>query len=348
MNPAGARLLGERVDDLVGLVIWDKYPETVGSPFEEHYRHVANTGDPASFEAWYEPLGIWFQVRCVPHRRWAGGHLRRRHRPAADGRGARRRRRRAGGGGRGRRRSRLRGRAGRPPPHAPGRHQPGHDLDVRHRRGRAALRRPGRAAAGRLVHRQRRRPGRHAPGRRTRAPRPGDGAAHAPVRRPARGHQRRDGAGAGDAPRGQARRDPPGHRRDHPLDGPGRGGPGGAGAARTVRRRRLPAGGPRRGHRRLHAGQRRRPRPAHRRRAADGGDRLPAGRPRAGQRPARRRPAAGGRAAPAEPPVAPGAAGLPADWPCGTGRPRGGSPSAATGTTPSSSPTATRCWSSAT
>jgi serine phosphatase RsbU (regulator of sigma subunit) len=62
MNPAGARLLGEKVDDLVGLVIWEKYPETVDSPFEEHYRRVAGTGEPASFEAWYEPLGIWFQV----------------------------------------------------------------------------------------------------------------------------------------------------------------------------------------------------------------------------------------------------------------------------------------------
>jgi serine phosphatase RsbU (regulator of sigma subunit) len=62
MNPAGARLLGERVDDLVGRVIWEKYPGTVGSPFEDNYRRVAGTGEPASFEAWYEPLGIWFQV----------------------------------------------------------------------------------------------------------------------------------------------------------------------------------------------------------------------------------------------------------------------------------------------
>src|SRR5215207_7252123 len=62
MNPAGARLLGEGVDDLVGRVIWEKYPETVDSPFEEHYRRVASTGEPSSFEAWYAPLGIWFQV----------------------------------------------------------------------------------------------------------------------------------------------------------------------------------------------------------------------------------------------------------------------------------------------
>lgn len=62
MNPAGARLLGETVAGLVGRVLWEVYPETVGSPFEQHYRGVAETGRPASFEAWYDPMQIWFQV----------------------------------------------------------------------------------------------------------------------------------------------------------------------------------------------------------------------------------------------------------------------------------------------
>ena len=62
MNPAGARLLGETVAGLVGRVIWEVYPETIGSPFEHHYRRVSETGEPSSFEAWYDPLQIWFQV----------------------------------------------------------------------------------------------------------------------------------------------------------------------------------------------------------------------------------------------------------------------------------------------
>jgi serine phosphatase RsbU (regulator of sigma subunit) len=62
MNPAGAALLGERVDSVVGHVIWEKYPDALDSPFEEHYRRVAATGRPASFEAWFDPLQIWFQV----------------------------------------------------------------------------------------------------------------------------------------------------------------------------------------------------------------------------------------------------------------------------------------------
>ncbi|HEX8497882.1 MAG TPA: SpoIIE family protein phosphatase, partial [Actinomycetales bacterium] len=62
MNPAGAALLGETVDGLVGRVIWEKYPETLDSPFERHYRRVAETGVPAGFEAFFDPMGIWFQV----------------------------------------------------------------------------------------------------------------------------------------------------------------------------------------------------------------------------------------------------------------------------------------------
>jgi serine phosphatase RsbU (regulator of sigma subunit) len=62
MNPAGAALLGEQVDDVVGRIIWEKYPQAVNSPFEENYRRVVATGRPASFEAWFEPLQIWFQV----------------------------------------------------------------------------------------------------------------------------------------------------------------------------------------------------------------------------------------------------------------------------------------------
>jgi serine phosphatase RsbU (regulator of sigma subunit) len=62
MNPAGAELLGTTVDALVGQVLWDMYPETVDSPFEANYRRVGETGVPASFEAWFAPLQIWFQV----------------------------------------------------------------------------------------------------------------------------------------------------------------------------------------------------------------------------------------------------------------------------------------------
>ena len=57
-----------------------------------------------------------------------------------------------------------RGGGGRSAPDAARRHQPGDDLDVRHRRGGRPVRPSGRAAAGRLVPGERGRPRRHAAG----------------------------------------------------------------------------------------------------------------------------------------------------------------------------------------
>jgi PAS domain S-box-containing protein len=62
VNPAGAALLGRTVETMVGRVVWEEFPEAVDTPFELNYRRVAATGEPASFEAWFEPLLIWFQV----------------------------------------------------------------------------------------------------------------------------------------------------------------------------------------------------------------------------------------------------------------------------------------------
>ncbi|MEU2350564.1 SpoIIE family protein phosphatase [Modestobacter sp. NPDC049651] len=62
INRAGAEVLGRRVEELLTRVVWDEFPEAVGSPFSEHYERVVATGEPASFEAWFEPLRTWFQV----------------------------------------------------------------------------------------------------------------------------------------------------------------------------------------------------------------------------------------------------------------------------------------------
>ena len=62
INPAGAALLGQSVEALAGRVIWKAFPDALDSPFEVNYRQVAETGAPATFEAWFEPLQMWFQV----------------------------------------------------------------------------------------------------------------------------------------------------------------------------------------------------------------------------------------------------------------------------------------------
>src|SRR3954465_4508290 len=62
VNPAGPALLSRPGHSMVGRVVWEEFPEAIDSPFELNYRRVAATGEPASFEAWFGPLGIWFQV----------------------------------------------------------------------------------------------------------------------------------------------------------------------------------------------------------------------------------------------------------------------------------------------
>ena len=64
INPAGARVLGRTAGELVGRVVWEEFPEAVGTSFSENYERVAATGEPAVFEEWFEPLQTWFQVHA--------------------------------------------------------------------------------------------------------------------------------------------------------------------------------------------------------------------------------------------------------------------------------------------
>ena len=62
INPAGARVLDHRVEDLVGRPIWDEFPEARGGPFQQLYRRVREDGGSGSTEAWFGPLGKWFRA----------------------------------------------------------------------------------------------------------------------------------------------------------------------------------------------------------------------------------------------------------------------------------------------
>ena len=54
-------------EQLVGTNFWDAFPATVGTVFEEHYRHAVATGETATFDAFYPaPLDVWVEVRAVP------------------------------------------------------------------------------------------------------------------------------------------------------------------------------------------------------------------------------------------------------------------------------------------
>ncbi|MGY1785568.1 SpoIIE family protein phosphatase [Geodermatophilus sp. SYSU D00698] len=62
VNPAGAAVLERTVAGLQGRGIWEEFPEAVGGPFEELYRHVRETGESGSTEAFFPPLGRWFRA----------------------------------------------------------------------------------------------------------------------------------------------------------------------------------------------------------------------------------------------------------------------------------------------
>ncbi|WP_162248023.1 SpoIIE family protein phosphatase [Angustibacter sp. Root456] len=67
VNAEAERVLGRPREELLGNSIWAEFPAAVGSDFETHYRHAADSGDPVAFDAYYpEPLEAWYEVRAWP------------------------------------------------------------------------------------------------------------------------------------------------------------------------------------------------------------------------------------------------------------------------------------------
>ena len=54
------------IEDLVGTRIWDLLPEVVGTEFYDQYTEAMDEQRVTTFEAEYEPLGTWFEVRAYP------------------------------------------------------------------------------------------------------------------------------------------------------------------------------------------------------------------------------------------------------------------------------------------
>ena len=66
VNAECADILGMSVDQLVGHLFWDAFPGSAESEFGRQYQHAAATGRPVEFEAYYEHLARWYEVRAVP------------------------------------------------------------------------------------------------------------------------------------------------------------------------------------------------------------------------------------------------------------------------------------------
>lgn len=70
VNDAAEPLLQSTRDRLLGRTLWEAFPGVEGSEFEAPYRDAMRSGQGTSVEAYYAPLGTWFDVRTYP---WSGG-----------------------------------------------------------------------------------------------------------------------------------------------------------------------------------------------------------------------------------------------------------------------------------
>jgi len=53
-------------EEIEGLDLWEEIPEAVDTVFYERYHEALDTQEPVTFEEYYEPLDIWFDVRAYP------------------------------------------------------------------------------------------------------------------------------------------------------------------------------------------------------------------------------------------------------------------------------------------
>jgi len=66
VNPQTLQLLHVREEDLLGTTVWDAFPGSAGSIYEEGYNRALRDNTPVEFEAYYEPMQVWTAVRAHP------------------------------------------------------------------------------------------------------------------------------------------------------------------------------------------------------------------------------------------------------------------------------------------
>jgi len=66
VNDKVAELAGWPKEKMVGRVIWEIFPEAVGTEFYEHAQRVMNTGQPSHGEFFYAPWSRWLDTRMYP------------------------------------------------------------------------------------------------------------------------------------------------------------------------------------------------------------------------------------------------------------------------------------------
>lgn len=66
LNHEAERLLGTSRDDLLGRVVWEVFPQGVGSEIHLHYQRAMAEFTAARFSAYSPVLGLWLEVNAFP------------------------------------------------------------------------------------------------------------------------------------------------------------------------------------------------------------------------------------------------------------------------------------------
>ncbi|MGA9402579.1 PAS domain-containing protein, partial [Haladaptatus sp.] len=66
VNERGEELLNRPESELLGTSVWDVFPESIDSAFEDEYRAAMETQESTTFEAYFDPLKTLFEVHAYP------------------------------------------------------------------------------------------------------------------------------------------------------------------------------------------------------------------------------------------------------------------------------------------
>ncbi|WP_081665816.1 PAS domain S-box protein [Marinimicrobium sp. LS-A18] len=66
VNREAERLLRRSRDELLGRVVWDEFPEAVGTDSDAYYHQAMDSGAKVSFETYFDPLEAWLSVNAYP------------------------------------------------------------------------------------------------------------------------------------------------------------------------------------------------------------------------------------------------------------------------------------------
>src|SRR5690606_18852370 len=66
LNSQAERIVQVSRHQVLGRSLWEVLPESVGTVFEERYREAMRTQQATTFEAYYEPLDLWADIKAYP------------------------------------------------------------------------------------------------------------------------------------------------------------------------------------------------------------------------------------------------------------------------------------------